>query len=93
LIGLPPVIAAFRSIANPHRLRVFIISWLLSLPLLFVMLFGDKFLFGDQYFVPQNASLLGIPWIVLITDLTALALLLLYGLRYWKYEQSTKEVS
>ncbi len=42
LIGLPPILAAFRSIANRRGLLIFITSWLLPLPLLFVMLFGDK---------------------------------------------------
>src|SRR5690349_15513515 len=35
LIGLPPVITAFRAIANRRRVLVFIVSWLLPLPLLF----------------------------------------------------------
>src|SRR5512143_2396022 len=38
LIGLPPIIAAFRVIANKRRVFVFIVSWLLPLPLLFVLL-------------------------------------------------------
>jgi len=46
LIGFPPVIAAFRAIANRRRVLVFIVSWLLPLPLLFAMLFGNQFLFG-----------------------------------------------
>jgi hypothetical protein len=46
LIGLPPIIVAFRFIANRRRVLVFICSWLLPLPLLFVMLFGNQFLFG-----------------------------------------------
>jgi hypothetical protein len=46
LIGLPPLIAAFRTIVNRRRVLVFICSWLLPLPLLFVMLFGNQFLFG-----------------------------------------------
>src|ERR1043165_8598805 len=42
LIGLPPIIAAFRAIANRRRVLVFIVSWLLPLPLLFAMLFGNQ---------------------------------------------------
>jgi hypothetical protein len=82
LIGLPPVIAAFRAIANRRRLLVFLGSWLLPLPLLFVMLIGDKILFGDRYRVPPGASFLGISLIVLVTDLIALALLIVLGPRY-----------
>src|SRR6266511_4400593 len=40
LIGLPPVITAFRAIANQRHALVFLGSWLLPLPLLFLMLFG-----------------------------------------------------
>ena len=40
------VIAAFRAIANPRRGRIFLGSWLLPLPLLFAMLFANRFLFG-----------------------------------------------
>src|SRR5512133_2742829 len=46
LIGLPPILAAYRVIANERRRRVFLISWLLPLPVLFVLLFGNASLFG-----------------------------------------------
>ena len=49
LIGLPPVIAAFRVIGNERRGRVFISSWLLPLPLLFAMLFANRFLFWRKW--------------------------------------------
>ncbi|HKG54802.1 MAG TPA: hypothetical protein VKB04_11140 [Anaerolineales bacterium] len=81
LIGLPPVIAAFRAIANRRRTLVFICSWLLPLPLLFAMLFVNQFLFGangDQI----RGSLLGIAFIVFITDLIAGILLMVFGPRY-----------
>src|SRR5215212_10821380 len=71
LIGLPPVITAFRAIANRRRALVFLGSWLLPLPLLFVMLFGNQYLFGTNGDQIGNASIFGIPLIVFVTDLIA----------------------
>jgi hypothetical protein len=82
LIGLPPVIAAFRAIANRRRVLVFISSWLLPLPLLFVMLFGNQFLFGANGDEIRGAVLLGISLIVFMTDLIASILLIVFGPRY-----------
>jgi len=80
LIGLPPIIAAYRVIANRQRVLVFSGSWLLPLPVLFVLLFGNAFLFGSNGEQVQGISFLGIPWIVLIIDLMALFLFLKWGL-------------
>src|SRR6266487_4210220 len=41
LIGLAPIIAAYHVIANEQRRLVFIGSWLLPLPVLFLLLFGN----------------------------------------------------
>jgi hypothetical protein len=77
LIGLPPVVAAFRVIANRRRILVFICTWLLPLPLLFMMLFGNQFLFGANGVGTQSPSFLGISLIVLVTDLIASGLLII----------------
>ena len=82
LIGLPPIIAAFRAIANRRRVPVFICSWLLPLPLLFVMLFGNQFLFGANGNEIHGIALLGISLIVFITDLIASILLIVFGPGY-----------
>jgi hypothetical protein len=82
LIGLPPIIVAFRVIANKQRLLVFTCSWLLPLPLLFVMLFGNQFLFGSSGNEIQGGSLVGISLIVFITDFMASVLLIVFGPRY-----------
>lgn len=82
LIGLPPAIAAFRSIANQKRLLVFIISWLLPLPLLFVMLVGDKFLFQSSDIGMRYGSLTGIWLTVLIPDVIAGILMIIFGPRH-----------
>jgi hypothetical protein len=87
LIGLPPVIAAFHAIANRRRVLVFIVSWLLPLPLLFAMLFGNQFLFGANGDEIHELSLLGIPLIVLITDLIASALLIVFGPKYLRMQE------
>ena len=82
LIGLPPIIAAFRVIANRRRVLVFICSWLLPLPLLFIMLFGNQILFGANGDEIQGVALLGISLIVFMTDLIASVLLIVFGPRY-----------
>jgi hypothetical protein len=82
LIGLSPVIAAFRVIANRRRVLVFICSWLLPLPLLFAMLFGNQFLFGANGNEIHGVALLGIALIVFMTDLIASILLIVFGPRY-----------
>lgn len=82
LIGLPPVLAAYRAIANKRRLLVIICSWLLPLPVLFGQLFGDRFLFETSNIGKRYGSFLGIWLIVLITDLIASALFILFGPRY-----------
>jgi hypothetical protein len=82
LIGLPPIIAAFRVIANRRRVLIFICSWLLPLPLLFAMLFGNQFLFGANGDEIRGVSLLGIALIVFITDSVATVLLIVFGPRY-----------
>ena len=82
LIGLPPVIAAFRAIANRQRILVFICSWLLPLPLLFAMLFANQFLFGANGNEIRGGSILGISFIVFMTDLIASILLIVFGPRY-----------
>jgi hypothetical protein len=87
LIGLPPVIAAFRVIANRRRLLVFICSWLVPLPLLFAMLFGNEFLFGANGNEIQGTSLLGISLIVFITDLIASILLIVFGPKYLRPQE------
>jgi hypothetical protein len=69
LIGLPPVIVAFRAIANRRHRLVFIASWLLPLPLLFLLLFVNELLFGANGIGTQSPSFLGIALIVLVTDL------------------------
>ncbi|HEX9387039.1 MAG TPA: hypothetical protein VF918_12025 [Anaerolineales bacterium] len=89
LIGLPPIIAAFQVIANKRRVLVFICSWLLPLPLLFAMLFGNQFLFGANGNEIQRASLLGISLIVFITDLVAIILLIVFGPQYLRPQEDT----
>ena len=82
LIGLPPVIAAFRAIANRRRILVFICSWLLPLPLLFVMLFANQFLFGANGDEIKGGAISGISLIVFLIDLIAILLLIVFGPRY-----------
>ncbi len=84
LIGLPPLVAAFRAIANERRTLIFICSWLLPLLVLFILLFGDRFLFGSSNFQPQGPAFFGIALLVFFTDLIASAVFLIAAPRYLK---------
>jgi hypothetical protein len=70
LIGVLPVVAVFRTITNRWRRRVFICSWLLPLPLLFMLLVGNTFLFEASDTGTQLGSVFGVWLIVLMTDLS-----------------------
>lgn len=78
LLGLPPILAAYRVIANDHRLRVFLVSYLLPLPVLVLILFANRFLYGPEGNQVRGHVLLGIPPIVLTTDLLVVVLLLYF---------------
>jgi hypothetical protein len=82
LIGLPPIIAAFRFIENERRTRVFIGSWLLPLPLLFALLFANRFLFGENGNEDLGMLVLGISLTVFVVDLVATVLLIRLTPRY-----------
>lgn len=82
LVGLPPLIAAFRAIANQRRVLVFAGSYLLPIPVLVLLLFGNKFLFETNGNRWQFGSFLGIDLIVLLADLVAAVLLILLAPRY-----------
>ena len=84
LIGLPPIITAFRAIANRRRPLVFLGSWLLPLPLLFVMLFGNQYLFGPSGDQIGTASIFGISLIVFLTELAASILLMVVGIQFFR---------
>ena len=87
LIGLPPVIAGFRVIANQRRWLVFLGSWLLPIPVLTLLLFGDAFLFVQSDIGTRLGSFLGIWLTVLITDLIALAVFILLAPRYLRPQE------
>jgi hypothetical protein len=88
LIGLPPVIAAFRVIANERRWRVFIGSWLLPLPVLFVLLFANRFLFGENGNERLGTLVLGISLIVFLIDFVASILLIALAPRYLQQKEA-----
>ena len=87
LIGLPPVIAAFRVIANRRRWLVFLGSWLLPIPVLILLLFGSAFLFETRDIGTRLGSFLGIWLTVLIIDLIALAVFILLAPRYLRPQE------
>jgi hypothetical protein len=87
LIGVPPVVAAFRAIANRRRTLVFICSWLLPIPVLIGLLFVNEFLFGASGSGWWYGSFLGISLIVLITDLVASALFIMLAPRYLRPQE------
>jgi NADH:ubiquinone oxidoreductase subunit 6 (subunit J) len=73
-IGLPPLIQAYRAIANQRRALVFAGSYLLPLPLLFAVLLVSRFLYGEGGDEIQGAAILGVPVLVLATHAIAVAL-------------------
>ena len=73
LLALPPLVIAFRSIANRRRVLIFTTSWLLPLFLLFVLPYIDIWLFGPELDKP-GLSLIGIPVIILVADMVAIGL-------------------
>jgi hypothetical protein len=75
LIGLPPLIVAYRRIANHHYMRVWLGSLLLLFPLLFVLLISNQWLFGADGGSGPPAVIFGAPLIVLMVDLIAIVLL------------------
>jgi hypothetical protein len=89
LIGLPPMIAAFQVVANQRRVPVFLCSWLLPLPLLFMMLFGNQFLFGKNGNDIHGVLFLGIPLIVLATDMLASTLFIILGPRNLQLQEES----
>lgn len=90
LIGLPPVIAAYRVIANQHRMRVFLSSWLLPLVVLLLLLVSNARLYGPNGDQIQSALVFGIPVVVFVIDLLAIALLIVILTRYLPRAEKTK---
>ena len=82
LIGLPPIIAAYRVIANQRRIRVFIGSWLLPLPVLLLLLVSNASLYGPNGDQIQGALVFGMPLVVFVIDLVAMAFLIVIMARY-----------
>ncbi len=88
LIGLPPVIAAFRVIANKRRILTFVASWLLPLPVLAVLLVGSARLFGPNGDEIHGGTILGIALIVFVTDLIASILMISFGSKYFRSQEA-----
>jgi hypothetical protein len=87
LIGLPPIVAAFRAISNRRRVFVFIGSWLLPLPVLVILLVSNAMLFGANGNEIQRTTFLGMSLIVFIIDLIASALLIVLAARYLRLQE------
>lgn len=90
LIGLPPVIAAYRAIANQRRIRVFIGSWLLPLVVLIVVLVTNAILFGPNGNEIQGRLIFGISPIVFIVDLITSILWIMLVTKYLHLAEETK---
>jgi hypothetical protein len=67
-------------IANRRRRLIFAGSWLLPLIVLFAVLVGNALLYGPNGDQIRGISLLGVPLLVLITDLAAVAVFIRWGL-------------
>lgn len=80
LLALPPLVYAYRSIANPWRVLVFAASWLMPFGILFLMPNLDAWLLGTEPNRVQMA-LLGIPITIWIVNLSAVLFFLFLGYR------------
>lgn len=78
LLGLPPIMSAFKAIHNRRRFVIFAISWLMPLIILITLSMVDNWLFASN---PNNVkfALMGIPNIVLVTNLAAILLFIFIG--------------
>jgi hypothetical protein len=90
LVGLPPIIAAYRVIANQRRTRVFVGSWLLPLPVLVVLLLSNAILFGPDGSQIHGRLYFGMPLIVLIIDLVAFVLLIMIRTKYFQLAEQVQ---
>jgi hypothetical protein len=82
LMGLAAALAVFRFIGNQHRYGVLLGTWLLPIPLLFVLLVTSRLLFGENGDVAQMPTILGLAWIVQVVDLLALLLFIAIAPRH-----------
>lgn len=79
VIGMPPALYAFKFIANRWRVSVLVVSLLLPM----IILTGLAML--DDNLFPKNVapvSIIGVPLVVWIVNLSALALFIFVGFRY-----------
>lgn len=75
LLALPPLVIAFRSIANQWRVPVFVTSWILPFVILGSITYLDVWLLSANEAQP---ALLGIPVIIWVVNLIV-ALFVLFG--------------
>lgn len=78
VLGLHPLILAFRAIANPRPLLVFMASWFLPVLVYGPLPMVDEWLFASDL-NNAGASLVGIPAAVLVTDLIAIMAYIFVG--------------
>lgn len=78
LLALPPLVAAFRSLAVKNRLPIFVASWLLPLFPLFALSVVDEWLFGPKL-SQRGIALMGIPVIILVLDAVAIVMFWIVG--------------
>lgn len=77
LLALPPLVIAYRSVANRWRVPVFALSWILPFVILGSITYLDAWLPGTETSQGQPA-LMGIPAIIWVVNLIA-TLLFIFG--------------
>lgn len=87
ILALPPLMSAYKSLANRQRLPIFIASWLMPFLLLFTIPIVDVWLFGAEL-NQATFSLLGIPTIVLFMGLAFICLFVFAGNPIFRQHES-----
>ncbi len=81
LLALPPLVIAYRSIANPWRAPVFAVSWILP----FVLLGSITYL--DSLLSETSAAWIGVPIIVWVVNALAVLCLVVIGAKLFRNDQ------
>lgn len=82
-LALPPLVVAYRSIANRWRVPVFAMSWLLPVVILGSITYLDAWLLGTEPTSGQT-GLIGVPLVIWTVNLSVILFLLLGGNRMFR---------
>lgn len=88
LLALPPLVVAYRSIANRWRVPVFAVSWILPFVILGSITALDVWLLGTES-GSNEPALIGVPLAIWIVNLIVASLFLFGGHRMFRRHEQT----